>query len=817
MESIHTKQGLLEIIDGLPMAIAVIDKDRKVVLANKMTFRFVNKSEIQLIGYVGGEAFGCIHHKDDPRGCGFGDECLKCTLRETVAQTMADKSDHQMVETTMVFKNQGEMHLRISTRPLNIENEPVVLLALENITEAKKQEQVILENEKRLKESEARLSDAQSIAHLGHWDWNIESGELFWSDEIYRIFGLVPQEFGATYEAFLKYVHPDDRQQVLDSVNLAIEKDIPYRIDHKVLRPGGEIRWVHEQGRITRNSEGKPIRMLGTVQDITEQKHAEKVISENEKKYRMLFESSIDSLFLVDVETGKFIDCNDSTIRLHQIESRENFLGLTPDQLSPEFQPGGQSSKELAMEYLRKAHREGSAVFEWVHQRRDGTEFPVLVTLSAMKIGGRDLVLALNRDLTEIKNAMDALKRYERIIATTPDLISLIDKDYVYRLVNDAYLDTFNKKREEIENHSAVELLGKKFFKEQAEPNLLKAFAGETVIAEEKISNPGRGDQFYTVTYHPVKNKDGSIDFVSVGARDVTDLRSFSDRLSLATDAGMIGIWEWNIVADKLHWDDIMFRLYGIEPQDFTGSSDEWRSLLHPEDLERIEAKLQQSIERTEDFNAEFRIIRPDGQVRHIKVASKVNADSKGNASLITGVNLDITERREMEAELRTLATTDPLTGAQNRRYFMERAEEEFDRSRRYGHPMSIVAIDIDHFKKINDTYGHPAGDVVLKDIVRISKRLLRTSDIFGRIGGEEFSIMLPQTDISGGWEFTERLRKRVSESVVSTDSGHITYTISAGITMIQMEDNSLESLLKRADSALYSAKGNGRNRVEKG
>jgi diguanylate cyclase (GGDEF)-like protein/PAS domain S-box-containing protein len=129
--------------------------------------------------------------------------------------------------------------------------------------------------EEEIKKSEASLVDAQRIAHLGNWDWDIVKNELHWSDEIYRIFGLTPQEFGATYEVFLNSVHPDDREFVEDSVNKALKDKNPYSIDHRIVLPDGSIRIVHEQAEVTYDETGKPVRMTGTVQDITKRKKME--------------------------------------------------------------------------------------------------------------------------------------------------------------------------------------------------------------------------------------------------------------------------------------------------------------------------------------------------------------------------------------------------------------------------------------------------------------------------------------------------------------------------------------------------------------
>ena len=144
-------------------------------------------------------------------------------------------------------------------------------------------ERLVAERTKALQESEASLAEAQRVAHVGNWDWRIPTNELVWSDEIYRIFGLKPKEFGATYEAFLNSVHPDDRESVKESINEALYERKPYSIDHRVVLPDGDIRFVHEQGEVTFDENDEPARMMGTVQDITERKIAEQELIRSEK------------------------------------------------------------------------------------------------------------------------------------------------------------------------------------------------------------------------------------------------------------------------------------------------------------------------------------------------------------------------------------------------------------------------------------------------------------------------------------------------------------------------------------------------------
>ncbi len=145
---VYTKESLLDIIEALPLAIVVIDGKRRVALANRKTVLFANRDEVRLVGRVGGEAFGCIHHDDVPEGCGFGKDCSKCKLCEALLETLEKKKALHGVETTMVLKGLGERHLRISTSPMILNNEDMVLLSIEDMTEAKIHEQILLEKEK---------------------------------------------------------------------------------------------------------------------------------------------------------------------------------------------------------------------------------------------------------------------------------------------------------------------------------------------------------------------------------------------------------------------------------------------------------------------------------------------------------------------------------------------------------------------------------------------------------------------------------------------------------------------------------------------
>lgn len=173
-------------------------------------------------------------------------------------------------------------------------------------------------------------------------------------------------------------------------------------------------------------------------------------------------------------------------------------------------------------------------------------------------------------------------------------------------------------------------------------------------------------------------------------------------------------------------------------------------------------------------------------------------------------------ELQTANEKLRELAFRDGLTGLYNHIYFQELMEREVERANRYGHPLSLIMIDIDLFKKINDTYGHPQGDIVLKMIAAVISSTLRSSDIAARYGGEEFSIVLPETTLEGAAVLAERIRLAVEELKIPLNCKQITQTISLGVTTYDPEKKKTKkgTIIDAADKALYSSKKNGRNRV---
>ena len=223
---------------------------------------------------------------------------------------------------------------------------------------------------------------------------------------------------------------------------------------------------------------------------------------------------------------------------------------------------------------------------------------------------------------------------------------------------------------------------------------------------------------------------------------------------------------------------------------------------------------LRQLFETLNDIrDVEVRMKTTAGRQFTAEIAA-IAVDYGGGPAILVALN-DVSQRKELEAELFHQANTDSLTGVSNRRFFLTQAEQEWRRSRRFARDLSVMMVDVDHFKPINDQYGHAVGDAVLQGIVKRAMESLRQSDMLGRIGGEEFAVLMPETTMEAALDAAERLRKHIADRSIVADLTAIPCTVSVGVAHLSSADDTVEQLLNQADAALYRAKANGRNRVE--
>jgi diguanylate cyclase (GGDEF)-like protein/PAS domain S-box-containing protein len=423
--------------------------------------------------------------------------------------------------------------------------------------------------------------------------------------------------------------------------------------------------------------------------------------------------------------------------------------------------------------------------------------------------------------LSQKKNtdsAFDNIKN--QVLDSIDSFIFTKDLSGKYTYANQAVLDLFDKRLDEVVGQSDDVFFDLKL-SVQLQKNDQKVMAlGIRVESEEsnyiKVLNETRT---YRSVKKPLFDEQGNITGMCGISTDITAEKILQTQVSeqkhlLDTILNNINAHIYMKDSDRtfLYVNSQVAELFGDEAANIIGKKDtevlpkEMADHFYQSDSVVFKTQKRQVIEESATDD--------EGNIHHY-ISTKIPFLSPDKRSALIGFSTEVTELFLLKEEFKKLATIDPLTKLFNRRYFTEQADKEFIRAQRYKLSMALISIDIDHFKSINDKYGHPAGDKVL---VAVSKQLqdsLRQTDILARIGGEEFSILLPETTAESAIVFAERLRADQAKLHITGEwQGEITLSVSIGISGFHVDDEAFDVLFSRADKALYQAKNSGRNKV---
>ncbi len=501
-----------------------------------------------------------------------------------------------------------------------------------------------------LRQSEYLLARSQEIAHVGSWMLDLVANQITWSDEAYRIFGLKPQEFGATYEAFLDIVHPDDRAAVDAAYTGSIrEGKGTYEIEHRIVhKDTGEVRWVREKCIHERNGSGHILRSIGMTQDITDIKQAEEALRASENRHAAILKTSMDGFMLLDTR-GRLLQVNDTYCRMSGYSEPE-LLSMGISDLDAAESPDETRAR------IRKIMEHGEDRFESRHRRKDGTVFHVEVSVQYKPDkGGYQVVFV--RDITERKQAEIALKKREaifsNIVEQATDAIAILD-NATGRFVE------FNRAAYEGLGYSREEFGGLAIGDIQAEhsPEVIRRNfqiireEGQAAFETKHLHRNGEiRDARVSVRMLPVKDYDCSVAVwtdITEKKRAEAVIRESEDRSRRLIEASTDGIIlrskeiiiDANPAAVKLFRANFASDLIGKPYLDF----------VHPDDragtLERVKKILS---ENWAPPPREHRILSFNGEV--VDVESTAVTVLQGDEKLIFGVFRDITERKRVERE----------------------------------------------------------------------------------------------------------------------------------------------------------------------
>ncbi len=296
------------------------------------------------------------------------------------------------------------------------------------------------------------------------------------------------------------------------------------------------------------------------------------------------------------------------------------------------------------------------------------------------------------------------------------------------------------------------------------------------------------------------------------------------EQLAYAQKIAHLGSFEYDVASGLVAWSDEQYRIHGFPPSALSLSMEEIVSqCVPPEERDEMRRELEEAFARRQAFEREHRIVRPDGSVRWIHTQAHPRMDAEGRIAGYVGTSLDISERKAIEDKIRDLAFYDVLTGLPNRRLLADRLGQALAGSHRSQEFCALMMLDLDHFKRLNDTRGHDVGDRLL---VQVAKRLvdaMRQEDTVARLGGDEFVVVInglgadPSSAATQSELVAEKLRESLSKPyALENAQPDYACTPSIGLTLFRGADLPVELLMKQADIALYQAKDAGRNAIRR-
>ncbi|KKG09768.1 hypothetical protein EO98_17345 [Methanosarcina sp. 2.H.T.1A.6] len=501
-----------------------------------------------------------------------------------------------------------------------------------------------------LKESEKGLAEAQRMAHLGNWDWNIVTNQFYWSDEIYRIYGLIPQEYGITCDSFLSYIHPDDRNRI---INAAMETwdGKPYSIDHRIISADGEERIVHAQGEVIFEEEKIPVRMKGTIQDITERKKAEEMLKESEGRLKALFKLLPIGVSIIDKQRNIL----DVTLALEKIMglSRSDLLKGN-HRVRKYLQLNGAEMPYEDLPSVRALKEKGSIHSSEVGMVKENGSI-IWADVSAISLPFSDgHVVITVRDITENKKAEEKLQTLANALESSDDAI-------VTRSL-DGSITSWNKGAEQIYGYLTEEVLGKNI--SMFEPETLK---GEIKQLDEKIKQGERIRHYETlrlkkdgtiinisITLSPVFNASGILVAISTVSRDITErkraeealIRSENKFRTLAENSPDL-IARMDRRTRHLYANPAYSEVHNISQENIIGKTNSELGM-DPEKVKFWERHYEHIFATGKPETMEFQYMSPQGKEYYFNTRI-VPEFVDGEVTSVLAISRDITERKMAE------------------------------------------------------------------------------------------------------------------------------------------------------------------------
>lgn len=662
------------------------------------------------------------------------------------------------------------------------------------------------------REFEARLNLALDIGNGTIWDWDIPTGEISFGPRFYSMLGYEPGELPSHIKYLEKIVHMDDLQKVRSALIRHLKGTTPlYEHETKLLKKSGQTLWTLDRGKvISRDEDGKALRMVGVCTDITEYKQRENAIHLQGE----ITANMAEGVFLTRASDGVIVYTNR---RLEEefgynrgelIGKPVSILNAKTDDKSPEEVTQG------IIDVLEKGQIWRGEV---CNIKKDGSIFWGMASISTYHhTQHRQVWLTTHTDISERKVAEQTLRdseeQFRTIFDQSSDSILVINP-------SDGRIVAFNNNSHKNLGYTRRE------FKKLTISDIEDPMDGEEIQDQIKRIRKRRRKVFQTKH----RTKESEIRDVQVTTRtihlkgeeyllfvlqDITDQKEAEEQQQLASavynnasEAIMVTDADNNIISTN----PAFTKITGYTLDEVLGKSP--KCLKSDKHNDAFYQKMRDSINETDHWEGEVWEKRKKGEVHPIWLSVAAIKDQEGDLLYYASLFSDITERKANAEKLRFQAYYDTLTSLPNRRLLKDRLSQALHQSKRTSRKVGLLFIDLDHFKHVNDTLGHLAGDKVLKKAAKRLQSSVREADTVARSGGDEFQVVLP--DIGGREEATLVAEKIIKKMSLPFQLGgrEIFLGVSIGITIAPNDGEDAFSLMRNADLAMYKAKSSGRNK----
>ncbi len=548
--------------------------------------------------------------------------------------------EHIEIESMLKTKNGVQMPVEECANYIQLYGNEYYCVAARDVSDRKR-------SEKALRESEANLSRAQSIAHIGSFDWDLVSDDIYWSDETYRIFGYVRGELKPTNEAFLNLIHPDDRELVARSMEDAFNKTTtPYTIDYRIIRRDGSERFIRSNAEIHRDSSGKPIRMIGTSHDITERKRAEETL----EKYRLFSENARDIALFVRRD-GRILEANKAAVDIYGY-TYDELLSLSVYDLRAD-DPG-----HYVDDQMNTAFDKG-ILFEALHRRKDGSTFPVEVNSQGRVINGQKVLLSVVRDITERKHVEVALKKSEANLKNAQRITHM--GNYTLDLKNDRAIcsEEFYRilglaPREYFSYRAYLAMVhpdDKELFNKVVQDAIAQ---GKDFNTDSKIVMPDGTERVVHADGEMILDESGKSIQMFGTIQDITERKTVEESLKKLSRAieegpGVVVITDVNGIIEYVN--PKFTELTGYTTEEAKGKNP--NILKSGETSPEEYRRLWDTILRGKEWRGEFHNRRKNGELYWESAIISPFKDKGGKITHFIAIKEDITERKKNELELK--------------------------------------------------------------------------------------------------------------------------------------------------------------------